>query len=135
MRRRARPGQIEEAEEELEITPMIDVVFLLLIFFIFATKFPKQEGKLEASLPSSRSSGKTESTIVVIEITGDGKLMVNDHSYTANELAGLLAKLAVLDPEQPVIISGEPDARHQWIVDALNACARANITRISFTGL
>jgi len=114
---------------------MIDVVFLLLIFFIFATKFPKQEGKLEASLPSSRGAGKTKSTIVVIQITADGKLMVNDQSYTPDELAGLLANLAALDPKQPVVISGDPEARHQWIVDALNACARANITRISFTGL
>ncbi|MEW6355392.1 MAG: biopolymer transporter ExbD [Planctomycetota bacterium] len=137
MRRRALPGQIQQQEGELELdmTPMIDCVFLLLIFFIFSTKFPKQEGKLEASLPSARGATKTASTIVVIEITDNGKLMVNDQPYSPDELAGLLAKLAALDPEQPVIISGDAQARHQWIVDALNACAKANITRISFTGL
>jgi len=87
MRRRARPGAPEEEEEELEITPMIDVVFLLLIFFIFATKFPKQEGKLEASLPSKRSAPSTkQATIVVIQITNDGRLMVNDKPYSPDEL-------------------------------------------------
>ena len=123
---------------EINMTPMIDCVFLLLTFFLFATKFPLPEGKLEASLPSKqtrRITPKPPPPIVVIEITADGRLMASGRSYTPDDLAALLAKLSSLDPEQPVIIKGAAEARHQWIVDALNACARANITRISFTGL
>ena len=134
---RHRFGRPDNSATELNMTPMIDCVFLLLTFFLFATKFPEQEGKLEANLPSRQTKAPSASrtTIVVLRITTDGRLLVNDQPYTPDELAGLLAKLASIDPEQPVIISGEGAARHQWVVDALNACARANITRISFTGL
>jgi len=133
--RRGRAIARDEEEDELEMTPMIDVVFLLLIFFIFATKFPKQEGKLEASLPAKAQGASKPKTIVIVEITDNGKLLVNGQDYTADQLSALLQKLSDLDPEQPVVIKGQPNARHQRVVDALNACAKANITRISFTGL
>jgi len=138
-RRRRQEGEQEE-QIELKMTPMIDCVFLLLIFFIFATKFPKQEGKLEAKLPSQQATLQERKptdppTIVVIEISKDGQMRVNDIPLTLDELTAKLARLAELWPTQPVIISGDPYARHQYIVDALNACHRANIKNISFTGL
>lgn len=134
MRKRLSGPNVEAYE--INMTPMIDCVFLLLTFFLFATKFPMPENKLESSLPSNQSPPKGRApTIVVIEVSDDGRLLVSGKTYTPDELTVLLAQLAAIDKDQPVIIKGAAEARHQWIVSALNACAKANITRISFTGL
>jgi len=137
MQHRRRRTDQREDEIKLQIAPMIDVVFLLLIFFIFATKFPKQEGKLESKLPTKETQLQERKpddppTIVVVDITREGKLIVNGQAMSADQLAAKLAQMVELWPTQPVIITGDPMTRHRYIVVALDACHRARIKNVSF---
>ena len=122
------------------MTPMIDVVFLLLIFFICTTQFPEFEGKFEVRLPDPGQARKAAAAEdipeeVVIHITGKGKLMVNEAERTEQELAGLLKLLADMNAKQAVIIDGDPVSIHKYVVRVLNACYQAGISNISFAAL
>ena len=122
------------------MTPMIDVVFLLLIFFICTTQFPEFEGKFEVRLPDPGQVRKAAAAEdipeeVVIRITDKGQFLVNEAERTEQELAGLLKLLADMNAKQAVIIDGDPVSIHKYVVRVLNACYRAGISNISFAAL
>ncbi len=142
----------QQAEQEigLNLTPMIDVVFQLLIFFILAGKFRVPEGRLDAHLPEG---GPTKGQIDKIEdiritlrnLTGNNKddpdvlVELGEDDYRGvrilekgdNTLVTLQKKLG--NPEkQGVVIVAEGEIRFHWIMKALNASARAGFEKISF---
>jgi len=123
-----------------QMAPMIDVVFLLLIFFICTTQFPEFEGKFEVRLPDPgqvRKAAAAEDVPeeVIIRITDKGQFMVNEAERTEQELAGLLKLLADMNAKQAVIIDGDPVSIHKYVVRVLNACYQAGISNISFAAL
>ena len=125
---------------DFEMTPMIDVVFLLLIFFICTTQFPEFEGKFEVRLPDPGSVRKAAESDdipqeIIVRVMRDGTLLVNEAEKTEEELVGLLTLLADMSPKQAVIIDGEAQAIHMHVVRVLNACYRAGISNISFAAL
>jgi biopolymer transport protein ExbD len=135
-RKSIRPG----GDLEIMMAPMIDMVFLLMVFFLCSSRFPEFEGKFDVQLPDAGQVRKDAPAVdipdeVIVRVTRDGKLMVNESDKTEEELTGLLTLLAQLNPKQPVIIDGERDARHKHVVRVLNACYRASIANISFAAL
>ena len=125
---------------EFQMTPMIDVVFLLLIFFICTTQFPEFEGKFDIQLPDPGQVAQAAAMAdvpedIIVHVARNGELLVNGSARTPAELGGLLSLLAEMNPKQAVIIEGEPDAIHQYVVHVLNACYRAGVSNISFAAL
>ncbi len=125
---------------EFQMTPMIDVVFLLLIFFICTTQFPEFEGKFDVRLPDPgpaprSAAAKRLPTEVVVRVHRDGRLTVNGQPKTEPQLARMLARLTAAAPRLAVVIAGDRDALHQYVVLALNACYQAGVTNISFAKL
>ena len=122
------------------MTPMIDVVFLLLIFFICTTRFPEFEGKFDVRLPEPGPKRKAPAPQdipdeVIVHVTADGQITVNEAAKTEEELARMLERLVAIAPKQAVVIAGEREALHKYVVRVLNACYRAGISDISFAAL
>ena len=135
-RRSSRPYE----DSGFQMTPMIDVVFLLLIFFICTTQFPEFEGKFEVRLPDPGPARQAAAPHdipeeVIVRVTTKGELVVNDVVRTEGELTGMLTLLVELSPKQAVIIDGDPTAVHRYVVRVLNACYRAGISNISFAAM
>jgi len=135
-RRSIRPYE----DSGFQMTPMIDVVFLLLIFFICTTQFPEFEGKFEVRLPDPGRARRAAAPDdipeeVIVRVTEQGELVVNDVVRTEEELTGLLTLLVELSPKQTVIVDGEPAAVHRHVVRVLNACYRAGVSNISFAAM
>ena len=125
---------------EFRMTPMIDVVFLLLIFFICTTQFPEFEGKFDVRLPDPGPKQAAPApdnlpTEVIVHVAADGQLRVNETPRTEQELTTMLTRLVAIAPKQAVVIAGEREALHQYVVRVLNACYRAGIADISFAAL
>jgi len=117
------------------MTPLIDVVFLLLIFFMVTTDFPRHEAKLDTFLPQRRgkaAAGKQRPRDVAIDVTEDGRFLLDGREHSLEEVSLLLAGLADLNADQGVVIRGERKARHLYIVQALNAAHAARIRSVSF---
>jgi biopolymer transport protein ExbD len=129
---------------EMQIAPLIDVVFLLLIYFMVSSTLKRTEADLTLALPGAVSQS-TEIQMPdeqIIEVMADGTIMLNNKTYTAkdkSDLAGLEYTLlryqqaSTLSKTKAMItIAAVDDAVHERIVDVLNACAGAGIKNVTF---
>ncbi len=130
---------------EMQMGPMIDMVFLLLVFFMVTAKPIKQESDISLGLPGTVSA---EETVELpdeqrIRIEDDGSIVLNDSVLGApadGDLAELVATLKRFKEsadanksEALVTLDAADGTNHQRIVDVLNACARADITGVTFS--
>lgn len=125
--------------DELDLTPMIDVVFLLLVFFMVATKTKLSNRALDANLPKDAGAGKSDDEkkeLINIELKNTGesaRIFVNN--FPVDTFDGLYSKLRQLTnvmDDAPVIISPEGGVHFKYVVMTLNACSRAAVEKVSF---
>jgi biopolymer transport protein ExbD len=124
----------EEEHLDVNITPLIDVVFLLLIFFMVTTTF-NQQAELRVDLPES-SSEEQSLEVVPIEITIDttGTYFINGQSLAKNDAKTLyqsLQKIVAGDKEKSVIIRADATTPHQAVVTAMDAVAKSGVSKLS----
>ena len=138
-----------DPEMELNLTPMIDIVFQLLIFFILAGKFREPEGRLDANLPQDGGPDKGVDAVEDVRLTfrisrenpnePDLVVELGEERFRGVRIleAGdpvLKALKAKVDIEkQGVVIVSEGEVKFDWIIKALNASARAGFKKISFS--
>lgn len=119
---------------EVNITPLIDVVFLLLIFFMVTTTF-NQQAELRVDLPEA-SSEEQALEVIPIEITIDqnGKYFVNGNNLSNSEAGTLMKSLQNLiakADDQSVIIRADATTPHQAVVTAMDVVSKLGITKLS----
>lgn len=129
---------------EIQMTPMIDCVFLLLIFFMVSSTFNRQEADISFALPGvvEQSDSVEIPDEQIVEIYEDGNVVLNDLRYDSaedSELPELLKTLvrfkATADASKvPAMITIAPadKVKQQRVVDVLNACAAAKIQNVTF---
>ena len=125
----------QRTQPEVNLTSLIDVVFLLLIFFMVSTSFVKQS-QISIRLPEA------ESTVIVEEIpdqidimiTATGTYLVNGRELINNRaetIRNALQKVSAGQNDLPLTISADANARHQDVVTAMDVAARLGFTKIS----
>lgn len=123
-------------EVQVNLTPLIDVVFLLLIFFMVSTTFTR-ETQLEIDLPESSSEqAAAEGPSLEIMVDGQGRYAVNDQPllrHDSDTLKQALAELAGNRRDQTVVITGDAQAPHQAMIYALDAVGQLGFTKVSYT--
>lgn len=124
---------------EFQMAPMVDIVFLLLVFFMVTASFVVEESELKISLPAMQAVSADElPDEVTIHIMGDGGIAVNESEYDSPdsrelpELRAMLVKLASIYKDQNVILQADGSVSHGRVVDVLNACVASKIINISF---
>jgi biopolymer transport protein ExbD len=118
----------------MQLAPMIDIVFLLLIFFIVSWQFTRSETELSVSVPTAQEGAEPERQRgeIVINILSDRSLKVEGNTV---DLAALLTKLSSIAAQfknQPVRIRGDGKVDYQRIVEVIDTCQKAGIWNISF---
>lgn len=133
-----------ESEDGFSLDSMLDIIFLLLIYFMVTAAFVKEEADISMSLPSrvTQDEPLDMPEEQIIDILVDGTVMLNGQPYddlVNPELPQLTTTLkrfrqASADAKVPafIIVQAADDARHQRVIDVLNACAVAEITLVSF---
>lgn len=126
----------EDGEDDapvLNLTSMIDVVFLLIIFFMVATTFANIEKEMDLNLPEATSGRQEEMETdeVVINVLADGRMKVGEQYFDLEGLVTRLKQVALKNPKTPVTIRGDRETDLQNAVRALDACGRANLTHVS----
>lgn len=132
----------EEGDIGFQIAPMVDVVFVLMLFFMACAGSQVVERELNVNLPSS-PSGTTDQaarTPIVIEISADGQVTMNSQNYgqaADRQLTALrdwlTGAMESFGKDDPVIIRPAPDARHERIIDVLNAAAASGVNNLTFS--
>ncbi|MDD5556569.1 MAG: biopolymer transporter ExbD [bacterium] len=121
------------AEDSLNLTPLIDVMFNLLIFFLVATSFQRLQRELQVDLPKSKAAGQVAIDIQPIAVTVDreGKVTMAEREVTIEELPGLLREAVAAARKPRVFVRGDAKSYHEHIVAVLGACQEAGITDVS----
>lgn len=125
------------AETDINLTPLIDVVFLLLIFFMVSTTFTR-ETQLKVDLPESASGEHASETTSQIEvlISAAGEVAINGNSLINPNLDTLKAALAREsggDTGLPVVITADAQTPHQSVITAMDAAGQQGFTRLRLT--
>ncbi len=119
----------------LDITPLIDVVFLLLIFFMVSTTF-EHNSEINITLPtSSKVAKEAKPDSVNISLDASGNVYINDKALVNAQLETIKQALseAVLGiDEPPIIISADAEASHQSVIKVMDAARQLNLVRITF---
>jgi biopolymer transport protein ExbD len=131
-------------DDGFSLDSMLDIVFLLLIYFMVTAAFVKEEADISMSLPSrvQQSEPLDMPEEQVLDIRADGSVWLNGQPFDAPndpllpELTRVLTRFrqAAADAQVPafIVVQAEDDAAHQRIIDVLNACAVAEINLVSF---
>ena len=113
----------------LEMTPIIDMVFLLLIFFLVATTFHQTEREMQIALPEAMTGGPISLALreLVVNVQSDGSMIVAGQPIAAEELRTLVTEAVGANPDQKVTVRGDRDATYSMIVRVLDICKGAGI--------
>jgi biopolymer transport protein ExbD len=119
----------QDEQPTLNLTPMIDVVFLLIIFFMAATKFTSDERALDVKVPqvgnTSLAVAPTERR--VINVSRDGAILLNSVPVTLDELTAQLRDAVALQPRVGVNVRGDGEGNFQSVATVLDACRQAGV--------
>lgn len=119
---------------ELSMTPMIDVVFLLLIFFMVTTTF-NRETKLKVQLPEAQSEHSEVNKHLEITIDAQGIYFINSQQLVNQRMDTLkkaLSDAAAQHKDQPLVISADAKTPHQSVITVLDVASQLNLTNITF---
>lgn len=118
----------------MQLAPMIDIVFLLLIFFIVTWQFSRSETELNVSVPTAEEGSELNRPKgeIIINILKDGTLKVEGNEVDMLQLHDKLAAIAERFENQPVRIRGDGEVAYQRIVQVIDTCQKAGIWNISF---
>jgi biopolymer transport protein ExbD len=116
------------------IAPMVDILLVILVFFIVTWNFALSENELDVRVPTATKANETQPYVgqVVINIAANGTVIVNRQPKTSQELLELLRKLSQLYPDQAIIVRGDQGVEYKHIVDVLDICRQADIWNVAF---
>ncbi len=125
-----------EAGDVINMTPMIDVVFLLLIFFLAATTFAREEVELDLRLPQAKSgqAGKGD-TQLIVNVFADGHITVDGREVPLPALQQKLQAAVQRNAEQAVLVRGDQESRFGTGLAVLDACRLAKVKKVDFAAL
>jgi biopolymer transport protein ExbD len=122
-------------EPQLNLTPMIDVVFLLIIFFMVGARFTEEahDQQFDIELPSASpiQAMSRQPDPLVISVARDGKTTINRKDVSPEQLLTELTSAKAAYADQTVLIRGDGNGDYQAVVDVMNACHQAKIKKFS----
>lgn len=125
----------EESHFAIELTPMIDVVFLLIVFFLVATTFQQMERELEVSVPQSETAGAGENgpEPIIVNVLEDGRVVVHGNAVTLDQLQTLVGRTIAEreDRRAKAVIRAHSKLAWERVIGVADACRLADKDRVS----
>lgn len=117
----------------INLTPMLDVVFNLIVFFMVGTKFVDMDHSIQVDVPKVSDAGPMTAAPVrrVVTVTRDGATALDGKTMSLPEITSDLANAREQYPELAVLVKGDGEGRFQSVADALSACTKAGIADTS----
>lgn len=119
----------------MQLAPLVDVLFLLVIFFAVTSHYAKNEQVMDISVPAADEGKEKESRNVgeiIINIKTQGEIIVNGQELSEDELLVKLKNIVAVYKDQAVILRGDEVADYKFVVSVLNICQKAGIWNIAF---
>ena len=121
----------------IQLAPLVDIAFWALISFMVIAAFSQLESEVNIIVPKSTQAIEPEANAgkMVINVSRDGQFIINGEQLNDAGLLVMLKKISKLFPNQQVIIRADEFAYHKYVIQALDACMRSDISDISFSTL
>ena len=117
-------------ETEIAIVNLVDVIFILLIFFIMTTTFSKETG-LDITKPAAGSAGQLEKENIMVGIGKEGTIHMDERQVDLAMLQAILRRELAEDADKAVVIVSDRDADMGTIVDVMDECNQAGVRKVS----
>lgn len=126
----ARKIRREAEEAAVDLTPMLDVVFIMLIFFIVTTSFVKEAG-IDVLRPKATKAISKPSATIFIAIRANGEIWMDKRAVDVERVGATVEKLLAESPTDTVIIQADKEAKHGVVVSVMDQIKLAGIDKIS----
>ena len=122
----------DENTGEIDLTPMLDVVFILLIFFIVTSVFVTEAG-IDVNKPDASTAEARSQDLILIAISGDGQIWIDGEQIDARFIRSRFERRLAETPNASVVIQGDEAAENQHVLRILEAARDANIASVSIS--
>lgn len=119
----------------MQLAPLVDVLFLLVIFFAVTSHYARHEQVMDISVPAAEEGKDKKSRTVgeiIVNIKSAGEIVVNGQELTTDDLLGKLRNITAVNPDQAVILRGDKVVPYDHIVRVMDICQKAGIWNIAF---
>ncbi len=118
----------------IQLAPLVDVLLLLLIFFLITWNAARNENELDVKIPKASQAREKSAPIgdVIVNVKSDGNVVVNRRTLSEADLTTMLQGLVKLNPDQAVVIRGDESGAYKHIVSVLNICSQAGVSNVAF---
>lgn len=123
--------QLEAADQaDIDLTPMLDVVFIMLIFFIVTAVFVKEPG-IEVNRPTATTAITPEAAAIFIAITPAGEIWIDGGPVDPTAVRAEIERLHSENPEGSVVIQADNEARNELLIAVMDAAKQAGVTNVT----
>ena len=116
-----------QAYDTINVTPMLDLAYVLLVVFILMTTASVQGLSISMPKPSNKPNTEKKHELKIVQITPDGGIRLNGASVGLAELESALSAARARDPEMSVLIKGEPAAQYRMVMAIVDLCNRIQV--------
>jgi biopolymer transport protein ExbD len=121
---------VDEDESIIDMTPMLDIVFIMLIFFIVTTSFVKESG-ITVSRPSAQTAAEDKKGNIMVAIKPNGEIWIDKRAVDIRSVRANIEKLKAESPESGVVLQADTDSRTGILVKVMDQVRMAGISNIS----
>jgi biopolymer transport protein ExbD len=123
-----------QPSQEFQLAPMVDILFILLLFFIVTTSYQAIEKELSIALPDADNAVEVDQAgrDVIVNITDRGTYVINRKEYTLVELRDVLFRTKKMLGTTTILLRADKRTLYQDIVSVMDLCSELKITRLSF---
>jgi biopolymer transport protein ExbD len=126
----ARRHQVQQDESELDITPMLDIVFIMLIFFIVTTSFVKESG-IKVNSPSASSAVSQDKASIFVAINNNGDVWIDKRQVDVATVRAIIARLHTNNPEGAVVIQADKEVLAEQLMRVMDQVRLAGVENIA----
>lgn len=128
MRVKRHTGQVNDTE--IDMTPMLDIVFIMLIFFIVTTSFIKEAG-VDVKRPDASTAQRQEASSIYVAVTADGEIWIDRQAVDLRALRSQVERMRLENPEAAAVVQADTDARHGLVVKVMDQLRLGGVKTIS----
>ena len=120
----------DDDETQVDMTPMLDIVFIMLIFFVVTTSFVKESG-IEVNRPTAQTAERRDHGNILIAITPNGEIWIDKRAVDIRAVRAVVERLVAENPEGGVIIQGDREAQIGLLVKVMDQVRKAGVVNVS----
>ena len=130
MRKHLDDIHVDEEENEINLTPMLDVVFIMLIFFIVTASFIKEAG-IQVERPDAPTAEKQEDASILIAISANDEIWIDRRETDPRAVRGMIERLHAENPKGSIVIQADEESTNEMLVIVMEAAKQAGVANVA----